>query len=94
MAALVHAGANKMVFIPPPIGGCGLEEKGGGGRGVECRRPPPCILRGKEAARGGSHWDGKTTGGGGEEGEGGLGYVELGPADPLREVREVMLLSW
>lgn len=66
---------------------------GGEGWGREGRRvssppPPPCSLRGKEAARGESQWDGKTTGGGG------LGYVELGPADPLREVREVMLLSW
>lgn len=50
----------------------------GWGRGGGAVQLPLRGLRGKEATRGESHWEGKTVGGGGV----GLGYVALGPADP------------
>lgn len=39
--------------------GCGV---GWGWGGIGRAQPPPCSLRGKEAARGESNWDGKTGG--------------------------------
>lgn len=69
--ALVHVGANKMLCNPSSHW---LRREGGegwgwgGGRGVECSPPPARSLRGKEAARGESHWDGKTRGEGQGEG--------------------------
>lgn len=48
----------------------GWRRRVGEGGASSVGAPPPCSLRGKEAARGESHWDGKTTGRGGGGGGG------------------------